>query len=204
MFFQYILLGFVFAAGIGPVNIETAKRGLTSTSKSAFLFYLGNVIIDAFYILVIIFGFSFFVENPVLKIVLGIFGVLYLVYLGVGNIRDFFKKSVLTVDKKNKNKLLTSFFEGIMVNIANPMAIASWIAFYGVISEDFTENLVVNFLAVITGAILVGVVVVFITHFFRRIMSEKIMKIVSLVSGIVLIVFSLVFAYNLVDLLGWS
>lgn len=29
---QYITFGFIFAAGIGPVNIETAKRGLTGKS----------------------------------------------------------------------------------------------------------------------------------------------------------------------------
>jgi len=201
MFFQYILLGFVFAAGIGPVNIETAKRGLTGSSSSAIFFYLGNVIIDALYILVIVFGFSFFVENIVLKIILAIFGVIYLAYLGIGNVRDFYKKQTLTVDENFKKKVSSSFIEGILVNLANPMAVASWIAFYSVISEDFSDSLIVNFVAVVTGAILVGVVIILITHFFRRIMSVKIMKYVSLISGIVLVCFSVLFAYNLLDLI---
>ncbi len=206
MFFQYIVLGLVFAAGIGPANIETAKRGLIDNSLSALFFYLGNVVVDAFYILIIIFGFSFFVENPILKIVLGIFGVLYLLYLGIGNIVDYFKKDVINLSNKpvEKKRWGISFLEGMLINLANPMAVASWVAFYSVVSGDFVDGLVFNFMAVMFGAILVGVIIVCITYFFKRIMSEKIMKIVSLISGLVLMSFSFLFANNLFNLFQGS
>lgn len=196
MLFQYIILGFVFAAGIGPVNIETAKRGLTDKTTSASLFYLGNVIIDAFYILVIMFGFSLFVDSTTIKVVLGIFGITYLLYLGISDILDFFKKDVLSKKTDLKHKKLNPLLEGILVNLANPMAIASWLAFYSVIPSGFSDS-IFNFLAVILGAILVGVVIVLITHIFKKVVGEKIMRVISLIAGIILIGFSLLFAYNL-------
>ncbi len=113
MFFEFIILGFLFAAGIGPVNIETAKRGLIGQSLRAFVFYLGNALVDGFYILVIIFGFSFITENTILKVILAIFGIGYLGYLGIGNIKDFYifimKKKIYKQERQKRNP---SFFIG--------------------------------------------------------------------------------------------
>jgi L-lysine exporter family protein LysE/ArgO len=199
MIYQYILLGFVFAAGIGPVNIETAKRGLTEATSSAFLFYLGNVVIDALYILIIMFGFSTFVESTVLKAVFGVFGIAYLAYLGVENIRDGLKKGAFKFKKDTTKKKMNPLLAGVLVNLANPTAIASWLAFYSVVSADFGKSFL-NFSAVVFGATLLGVVIVFVTHFFKRVVSEKVMRGVSLVSGLVLIGFSCLFVWNLVGL----
>lgn len=198
MFIKYILLGFAFAAGIGPVNIETAKRGLTGKIKNALYFYLGNVIIDAFYILIIMLGVNLFIENIFIKVVLGLFGIGYLSYLGISDIKDFSTKNIFTKDGiKEKKKKLHPGLEGILVNLANPTAIASWLAFYSIAAEDFRDSNL-NFLAVIIGAILVGIVIVIITHFFKGFIGEKIMRFISLASGIILIGFALLFAYNLI------
>ncbi|MBT6068242.1 LysE family transporter [Candidatus Peregrinibacteria bacterium] len=199
MLFQYIFLGFVFAAGVGPVNIETAKRGLIGKIIPAALFYLGNVVIDALYILILLFGFSLFTESIKLRLVLGIFGIAYLLYLGIGNIKDCFKKSIFSNKSTKPKRVINPFLEGILVNLANPMAIASWVAFYGVVPSDFGES-IFNFFAVMAGAILLGAVLLFATYFFKRIIGEKIMRGISLVSGIALIVFSILFTFSLFNL----
>jgi threonine/homoserine/homoserine lactone efflux protein len=200
MIFYYIILGFVFAAGMGPANIETMKRGLMRNFFSASFFYLGNSVVDAAYILVIAFGFSFFTENTIFRITFEIFGILYLIYLGIGNIRDFAKEIPIPKDEKVLTKrALTFFVEGIAVNIANPFAVASWVAFYSVVASDFNKSFF-NFFAVILGSVFLGAFLIFITYLFRNVLSERIMRIVSLLSGIALLVFSGVFAYNLLSL----
>ncbi|MBU0981619.1 LysE family transporter [Patescibacteria group bacterium] len=196
MFIQYIILGFVFAAGIGPSNIETAKRGLLGRPLSATAFYLGNVLIDVFYILVIALGFTLFVENKTLQMILGIFGVTYLLYLGISDIRGFFKKDIFTKKKEENQSVWKSGLEGILVNIANPMAIASWLAFYSVASTDFNSSRL-NLVAVIIGVVLIGLTIVLITQIFKKVLGEKILKYISLIAGITLIGFSLLFTYYL-------
>jgi len=215
MIFHSLLLGFLFSAGIGPTNIETAKRGLTESFGSALVFYLGNVVIDALCILAVLLGFSLVVENSFLKIILGVFGVAYLLYLGVNNIRDAFKSGIfISVSKADercmvrqahhdsekfaKKKTLNPFLSGILVNLANPMAIASWIAFYGVVPEEYKKNLLVLFVSVVSGAILLGATISFVAHFFKRWASEKVMRGISLFSGMLLLGFAGIFAYHLV------
>jgi threonine/homoserine/homoserine lactone efflux protein len=194
---RYIILGFVFAAGIGPVNIETAKRGLTGKIVPALFFYLGNVLIDALYILIIMFGSSFFIENKVIKVMLSIFGICYLLYLGINNIRDFYKKEILLTEDLQKKKKIHPALEGIMINLANPTAIASWLAFYSLVSENFNKS-IFNFFAVIIGTILVGLVIITITYIFKRIIGEKVMRYITLIAGIVLLGFATIFTYNLI------
>ena len=87
--------------------------------------------------------------------------------------------------------------EGILVNIANPTAIASWLAFYGVVSEEFNKS-IFNFIGVVVGAILLGLLIVVITHFSKHIIGEKAMRYISLISGIILVGFAILFTYNLI------
>ncbi|MFA5792262.1 MAG: LysE family transporter [Candidatus Gracilibacteria bacterium] len=200
MIFYYIILGFVFAAGMGPANIETVKRGLMGNFFSASFFYLGNTIIDAAYIIVVAFGFSFFDENMIFKVVFEVLGICYLFYLGIGNLKDYWRKKLLVKDERLQTKrALTSFLEGIIVNLANPFAVASWVAFYAVVSSDFNKSFM-NFFAVVFGSVLLGLSLILITYLFRRVISEKIMRVVSLLSGVALIVFSGAFVYDLLSL----
>ena len=197
MIFQYIILGFVFSAGIGPANFEMIKRALTGKAWPAMVFYIGTGIIDMFYISVVMFGFSFFSENMMLKIALGVFGIGYLLYLGITDIRDYFKKEAFAQGiKLPTKKKMHPFVEGMLVNLANPVAIASWTAFYGVVAADFGKS-TFNIIPVMIGAYSVGLVILFVAYFCKKVAGEKIMRVVSLLSGIILIGFSLMFAWGL-------
>jgi len=201
MFFQYIILGFIFNIGIGPVNIEAAKRGLTGDTVSAVVFYFGNMLIDVLYIFLITFGFSFVVDNLYFKLIFGVLGSFYLLYLGVSDIMNFKKKNFFTREGVvQKKKSTNSFFEGIMANLANPVTIACWMAFYGVVSSDFGKSYF-NLIAVVIGIVLSGGLLIFVASFFKSFVGEKIMRIVSLLSGITLVGYSLVFVYKLINIL---
>lgn len=152
------------------------KRSLVGKAWPAMLFYLGTGILDIFYISIVMFGFSFIEDNMALKIIIGIFGIGYLLYIGLENIKDFLNKGFLAQGGDlSKKKTVHPFFEGMFVNLANPVAIASWAAFCGVVPAEFSESIVLNIATVMFGAYSVGIV-------------------------IILIGFSVVFAYNLVSL----
>src|SRR3989339_1387314 len=140
---KFIILGFVISAGIGPVTIKTMEKAMLGDFIGALEFYIGTLTVDIFYILLIIFGVSTFTQSITFRVVFGVFGILFLLYLGIGDIKDFFTKNLYfkktTANKKSKNFIKT-FFTGFMVNIANPMAAVAWIAFYSAASGDIQGN----------------------------------------------------------------
>ncbi|MCF7830458.1 LysE family translocator [Candidatus Gracilibacteria bacterium] len=200
---KYILLGFSLAATLGPITVETVNRGLKHGFFPAFLLNIGAVVADGVYLVLIFFGLSTFADNSMFKLVLTIFGVLVLGYLGVGNIREFTKDVKLT---KNTNKTFKgSLLAGFIINMANPMALICWVGFYGVVSAT-TKNLtniklLGNLGVVIVGALLWGIFLALLCHVGRKYVNEKIIKVISLITGLFLIGFGIYLAYGLKELI---
>ncbi|KKR04952.1 MAG: lysine exporter protein LysE/YggA [Candidatus Peregrinibacteria bacterium GW2011_GWC2_39_14] len=193
----------MISAGIGPVTIKTMEKAMLGDFIGALEFYIGTLTVDIFYILLIIFGVSTFTQSITFRVVFGVFGILFLLYLGIGDIKDFFTKNLYfkktTANKKSKNFIKT-FFTGFMVNIANPMAAVAWIAFYSAASGDIQGNPWL-FIPTQIGGLLLGFFVITIGFFLKKIMSEKVIRYVSLASGIALISFCVMFGFNLLVLL---
>ena len=90
---QNVLLGLTLAAPIGPVNLEIIKRGLNSGFRQALLTGTGAMSADATYLTLIFFGLISFFEIVSLKIALGLFGSLILIYLGVLSAKQYLDPS---------------------------------------------------------------------------------------------------------------
>jgi len=196
---EYVFLGMASAATIGPVSIETVRRGLKGGFSSAFSVNIGATIIDAVYLLLIFFGLASFVTNPTFKIALGIFGAVVLVFFGVQSIREFFMKQSL-FNKMSARESKGSFVAGMLINISNPMAIMAWLAFYGVVSSSVSgidrDVLLFNLALVVVGTTLWGLILSYMTHLWKKVMTEKALRYVSLISGMILIGFGLYFGYT--------
>ena len=87
--FTGILMGFSLAAPIGPVNIETIKRGFSFGVWPAIVFGLGALLGDMFYCVLLLIGLvPFLASIPGIEKILFGAGALIMLYLGWGGIKN--------------------------------------------------------------------------------------------------------------------
>jgi len=114
--------------------------------------------------------------------------VLILLYLSYGSIWEFFdKKNIL--DKKIKISYKNSFLTGFVINGSNPLALLSWLGFYGFIRATSAYNfdsltLLSNLICVIICGIICGLVRCSLVHAERKLVNENSMRYVSLAAGV--------------------
>jgi threonine/homoserine/homoserine lactone efflux protein len=200
---QNILLGLSLAAPIGPVNLEIIKRGLNSGFKQAFLTGFGAMCADTTYLTLIFFGLTSFLNFALIKIFLGILGSLILIYLGIISAREYFKTNTV----ENRRRLFnSSFVTGYVLAIASPMTIVWWTAVFGALLTAQTNiqtslSAFFSCLSILLGCFLWVLSLALALHWGKKIINERITKIISLVAGCFLIVFGIYFLYRAIGLI---
>ena len=197
---QNILLGLSLAAPIGPVNLEIIKRGLNSGFKQAFLTGFGAMCADTTYLILIFFGLTSFLNFAFMKIFLGVAGSLILMYLGMMSVKDFFRKADATKNKPHR-LFKTSFVTGYVLAISSPMTIVWWTGVFGALLAAQTHpqtNISAFFscLSILLGCFLWVFFLPTTLHWGKKIINEKITRLISLFAGCFLIVFGIYFLYR--------
>jgi threonine/homoserine/homoserine lactone efflux protein len=197
---QGIILGLSITAPIGPTNIELIRRGTKEGPRAAIAFWLGVMVALVLYLLFVVFGLSFLTGSRIFNILLTACGVIVLAYLSYNSIKDFFSLRETELEEKpSGNK---HFVPGIILTISNPAVLLLWTGIMG-------ANLAASRASVGQGlllslGIMIGVAVFFVAltiliHYGRKFLQRRFLKYVSLVAGIVLLVFCVKFAYNLLN-----
>lgn len=193
-------MGLTLAAPIGPVNLEIIKRGLRAGVKQAFLTGAGAMSADTTYLILIFFGLASFLNMPFMKIILGIAGSVILIYLGAVSAKDSFRKSAADV-KQTRRLFNNSFATGYVLAISSPMTIVWWTGVFGALlaSQTHTQtNLAAFFscLSILLGCFLWVLFLACALHWGKKIINEKITRLISFVAGIFLIGFGIYFLYR--------
>jgi threonine/homoserine/homoserine lactone efflux protein len=200
---QNILLGLSLAAPIGPVNLEIIKRGLNSGFKQAFLTGFGAMCADTTYLVLIFFGLTSFLNFALMKIVLGILGSMILIYMGMISTKEYFK----TDTAENTRRLFnSSFATGYVLAISSPMTIIWWTGVFGALLASQTHiqtntSAFFSCLSILLGCFLWVLSLALALHFGKKIINERITKLISLVAGCFLIVFGIYFLYRAIGLI---
>ena len=202
---QNILLGLSLAAPIGPVNLEIIKRGLNSGFQQAFLTGAGAMCADATYLILIFFGLTSFLNFAFMKIVLGVGGSLILIYLGALSVKEFFRKAV-TAKNKPHRLFKASFVTGYVLAISSPMTIVWWTGVFGALLAAQTHaqaNISAFFscLSILLGCFFWVFFLSTALHWGKKIINEKITRLISLFAGCFLIVFGIYFLCRAINLI---
>lgn len=109
----------------GPAAITVATQGASSDSKIAFCSILGVASADILFFLLSATGIaSLIVASNLLFSVIKWIGVVYLIYLGISAI--FCKAGAINIrpdHKSKKNEPAKSYYQGLIVQLANPKAL---------------------------------------------------------------------------------
>ena len=199
VFFSYVLLGLSLAAPIGPINAAQMDKGIKHGFLNAWVLGLGSVIADIFYMLLVFLGFSQFIEIPIVKMFLWLFGFFVLVYTGVEGLMGAGK---IVLSKGNRDASLSkSFITGFFMSISNPLTILFWLGIYGsVLAKTATMYAHTELLyfssAIILGLIIWDVCMAAVASSFRKLLTTKLLTIITIISSISLIGFGLYFGFE--------
>lgn len=196
---QGLIFGISLNAVMGPNNIEIIRRGFKDGWKASVMFELGNILVFAFYFILIMFGLSFLSESKVFNSILFTFGVIVLFYLAFDAFKDFFSKEDFKLNLKKVSK--KHFYSGLILSLSNPLLI---LVLIGIIGVDASANpiSITRSLLLITG-MFIGFVVFFsifipMVEVGRKYIHHKYLRYFSLFAGLLLLYFGIRFGYKLI------
>jgi len=201
---SYVLLGLSLAAPIGPVNAAQLDRGIKYGFFHAWLVGVGAVLADGVYMLLVYLGLVSFINTPMIQTFLWLFGCFVLLYTGVESIVSAGKINLH--NSRKQESVYKAFFSGFIMSITNPLTILFWLGIYGSVlaktaSTSTTSELMIYSAAIFCGLLLWDVTMATISSGFRRILTSRLLIVISIISGLSLIGFGIYFGIEGVKLL---
>lgn len=204
LFLSYVLLGLSLAAPIGPVNAAQLDRGIKYGFLHSWLVGIGAMIADGIYMLIVYLGLVTFIDAPFVQTFLWLFGAFVLVYTGI---ESFISAGKIDIkNTRNREPLYRAFFSGFMMSLTNPLTILFWLGIYGSIlartASMATKNeLILYSSAIIVGLLLWDLTMATVSSSFRKVLTSRLLILISAISGISLIGFGIYFGYQGIKLL---
>ncbi|WP_019155820.1 LysE family transporter [Robertmurraya massiliosenegalensis] len=198
-FISYIFLGLSLAAPIGPVNAAQMEKGIKHGFLHAWILGIGSVLADIFYMLAVFLGVGHFIQIPIVKAFLWLFGFFILIYSGIEGLSNAGKVQIS--QQRETESLWKSFFTGFLMSISNPLTILFWLGIYGsVLAKTATiygvEDLLIYSSAIILGLVIWDITMAFVASSAKKFLSTKVLSIIAILSSLSLIGFGLYFGYE--------
>ncbi|MGM0844746.1 MAG: LysE family transporter [Bacillota bacterium] len=204
VFLSYIFLGLSLAAPIGPINAAQIDRGIKNGFWHAWLIGIGSVAADFLYMLVVYFGVVSFLHTPIVQTFLWSFGFFVLVYTGFESLLGAGKISSST--RQNSDTYLKTFLTGFLMALSNPLTILFWLGIYGSVLAKTAQAYDHAHLVLYSGAIFIGITLwdvcmAALSSSFRKFLTDKLLVVISCVSGLSLIAFGFYFGWEAIKII---
>ncbi|MBN1350811.1 LysE family transporter [candidate division KSB1 bacterium] len=193
------IIWFILAIPVGAIQIEIARRAFNGYLKSAFAIVLGSVLSDFIYGVIAMLGLYRFLENPKVQPFFWLIGSILLAILGVLAFRHYTHPHEISVTKHLLKKKRLAFVTGFLVAASNPLMIVGWLTGaklaqrWGAMADTNLQTLCVF---IIFGALGLGAylsLLTFILYRVRRFLSERMMRLTSLIFSLVLFALAIYF-----------
>ncbi|MBN8193671.1 LysE family transporter [Bacillus sp. NTK074B] len=205
IFVSYIVLGLSLSAPMGPINAAQLDKGIRFGFMHAWLVGIGGMVADGIFMLLIYFGIAQFIEVPVIKLFLWSFGFFVLTYTGIESIQKSgtTSKAVHYTPSETKGK---SFRTGFFMAISNPLSILFWLGIYGSVLAQTsgtyeTGQLFLYSMGIFLGITLWDLTMAGVATGARKIVSPRVLRTISIGSGLILMGFGIYFGVQACRLL---
>lgn len=204
LFLSYVFLGLSLSAPIGPINAAQLEKGIKKGFWHSWFFGLGAVLADIIYMLLVYLGVIHFLSTPFMQTFLWLFGAFVLIYTGIESVIN--AKKVTVSSEKKEETLLGTIFSGFLISLSNPMSILFWLGIYGSVlvktAADYgTGDLLMFSSAIILGVLIWDLTMASMSSFFRKVMNNRAIVVISILSGLCLIGFGIYFGFRALQLL---
>lgn len=184
-FISNLVLGIALALPLGPVTLEILNRGLRGGLKKSMYVVAGTMLAELIYFSMVFAGLNRVAESFVVQNVLGLFGVGFLFYLGIGNVKEFFKTELKEIEDPKKHP----FTAGFLITFLSPLNFFMWAGIIAVAMNASPSFFAIS--GVLWGILFAYVMVSVVGTFGKKFMTQKRTKYVSLIAGLFLIFYGL-------------
>jgi L-lysine exporter family protein LysE/ArgO len=193
---SHFFLGLSLAAPIGPVNAAQLDRGIRNGFMNAWLVGIGALLADGVFMLLVYFGVIHFLNIPFMQTFLWLFGFFVLTYIGVESLISFGKMD--SQNRSSNESQLKSFSAGFLISISNPLSILFWLGIYGSVLADMIAKYNAREVFIYSSTIMAGIMLwdifmALVASVFRRFLTDRLLALISIISGLSLIGFGLYF-----------
>jgi putative LysE/RhtB family amino acid efflux pump len=188
IFLKAFIIGFSIAMPVGPIGLLCIKNTLSYGFKIGVAVGLGAALADSFYGFLAGGGLALISELLLDYITyIKIIGGIFLIYLGLKEIINYKKIPHQAADVKGSHFFKT-IFTVLFLTLTNPATIISFVAIFAVIGGASTDGsgLFTMILGVFFGSLCWWLILAGGVSKIKHKISENIMKIIKIFSGIIL------------------
>ncbi|MEI5906941.1 LysE family transporter [Bacillus spongiae] len=205
IFIGYVILGLSLSAPMGPINAAQLDKGIRFGFFHAWLVGVGGMVADAIFMLLIYFGIAQFVDTPAIKLFLWLFGFFVLTYTGIESILKSGTHTSFSRQTQDETKR-KAFRTGFFMAISNPLSILFWLGIYGSILAQTSSSYENKYLFLYSMGIFLGITLwdlsmAGVATGVRKFLSPLALRLISIISGIILIGFGIYFSVQACKLL---
>jgi threonine/homoserine/homoserine lactone efflux protein len=193
-----LIMGLVYAAAPGPVNVETLRRGLQGGFIDCLAVQTGSSIGRIVYALLALFGAGLLLQGATIQLTLGVFGMTVLFYLGINAIRGWRDLAGYSGDATESSTISRhAFWTGAILSLANPLAIVFWLSIGSRVAHEPGLDGATFLLGFFAGCMIVSLFMAIFASFWQTRLTAKVALTISWACGLVLIGFGFRLGYTL-------
>ena len=186
-----ILLGIGLSLLMGPIFFLIIEASLTKGFKAAILTDLGILMCDLGWLLIIYFGVSGYVVELFKNEYMGLIGGAIFSAFGIAYL---LKKNHEVSSANTSNAVQGTFLKGFILTLFNPGVFVFWltavpIAYTKYESDKF--SILAFFIIMLITIFCIDLVKIFFASKLKKLITPKVMKIISIITGIVFLFFGI-------------
>ncbi len=202
LYVAYVMVGLAIAMPVGAITVEMTKQGLKNGFVHGWAVGLGGMTIDIALIFALYMGLASILAMPMIQLPMWIIGAGFLLLLGIDSIKNADHDITLAGEKVTKS-FFKSYRNGLLVAIS-PGNLVFWVNVFGVVlAKSYDQAESANFLViaagVLSGILLHDIGLMTIVSVTRRAMNRKMIKSLTMISGVLLIGFAGYFIYEFIQ-----
>ena len=205
------ITGFICAVPVGPINVAIMEEGFQSGRKQAFIIAIGALLMEMIYCIIAFSGFATLFSDKIILATVELISFLAVTFFGI----KYLMINAVTVQGKRakvvENRLSphTAFWTGFVRVLVNPNVLLFWIMISAVLISNQTikSEWESRMACVIGAAIGIGswfTLLVIGSARVKNRFSDKTLVKFSQISGVLLLLLSIVIAVRLIGTVAQS
>lgn len=199
LYISGVLIGMSLVLELGTGNLALIRTGITKGFFPAFIFSIGCAAGDMVYAVLSVLGISLLLQSSsIFQVFIWLGGTIMLSHLTFQSFKDFFSPKPIHLEGKGiqKKSLWAYFLTGIWLVVSAPTAIVWFVTVGGSVVTSTIGNASDNqsmlpfFFGFVTVSVVWGAFLAYLSSIGGKVMSAKMTRFFSLVSGLLFLYFT--------------